>query len=61
MALNPEILTAIAREVARSPVDGANMTEHVATLSALLDGIEKLRALPLKDCEPRLVFQPIED
>ena len=61
MALNSTTLAAIAAEIARSPLEAANLDEHVATLSALVEGVERLRRLPLKDYEPRLVFVPVED
>lgn len=61
MGLSSRTLAAIAAEISRSPQDNANLDEHMATLSALVDGVEKLRRLPLKDYEPRLVFVPIGD
>lgn len=61
MPLNSSTLTTVAEEIARSPIEKANLDEHSATLSALLDEIDKLRQLPLKAYEPRLVFLPFEE
>ena len=57
--IGPELLTAAAA-LARVPLRLERLQSHMDTLTPLLAEIDALRALPLKDCEPPLVFQPIE-
>lgn len=54
-------IEAIASEIADVPVTHEACQDHHSTLIPLLEGIDKLRALPLKDAEPAVVFSPIED
>jgi hypothetical protein len=44
----------------RTAIERKELDEHLASLKPLLAELDKLRALPLKDCEPPLVFRPIE-
>jgi hypothetical protein len=61
MELRRETLAAIADDVAHVPIDNAILDQQVAALAPLLAEIDRLRDLTLKDCEPRLVFLPVED
>jgi hypothetical protein len=56
-----ETLRAVAREVAHVSVSEADINTHVPVMAALVAEIELLRALPLKDCEPPLIFVPVAD
>ena len=56
-----QTIKAISDEIADLPTRPAAIEDHLATLSALLEGIEQLRALPLKEIEPAVIFSPIED
>jgi len=57
--VRPELLAAAAA-LARVPLRPEELQSHMDTLTPLLAEIDALRALPLKDCEPPLVFRPIE-
>ena len=57
---HPELLAAAAAALARLSLEPAELRQHIDTLLPLLAELDGLRALPLKDCEPPLVFQPIE-
>jgi hypothetical protein len=54
-------IEAIASEIADVPLASEACQDHHSTLIPLLEGIDKLRALPLKEVEPAVVFSPIED
>ncbi len=58
--IHPELLARAAAALARLSLEPADLRLHTDTLIPLLAEIDGLRALPLKDCEPPLVFQPIE-
>jgi hypothetical protein len=63
MAVNssnaPELLSAAAA-LARVSLTPGEMEEQLRTLMPLLSELDALRKLPLKDCEPPLVFRPTE-
>ena len=59
-SIHPELLAAAAAALARLSLEPAEIRQHIDTLLPLLAELDGLRALPLKDCEPPLVFQPIE-
>ncbi|MDF2764962.1 MAG: hypothetical protein K0S81_1956 [Rhodospirillales bacterium] len=58
-AYPPELLSAAAA-LARVTLTPAEIEEQLRTLMPLLSELDGLRKLPLKDCEPPLVFRPIE-
>jgi len=53
-------LTAVARENAAHPLAAERAETYAAIMEGLLQQIDALRGLPLKDLEPATVFQPIE-
>jgi hypothetical protein len=56
-----ETLRAVAREIAHLSVSEVDIHGHVPVMADLIAEIDLLRALPLKDCEPSLIFVPIAD
>jgi hypothetical protein len=56
-----ETLKNVAQDIARVSIDDAGIKGHASGLAALVAEIDRLRALPLKDCEPSLVFLPTEE
>ena len=56
-----ETLKAVAQEVAHVSINEAMIKDHASVMAALVAEIDLLRALPLKDCEPRLIFVPMAD
>ena len=58
--IDPALLAAAALALARVPMMPSELPRHADTLTPLLAEIDRLRALPLKDCEPPLLFRPVE-
>lgn len=56
-----ETLENMARDIAHVAIDEAGTKGHAPGMAALVAEIDRLRALPLKDCEPSLVFLPTEE
>ncbi len=56
-----QTLAGIAAELADIPVSDDALKGHLSALTPLMEEIDRLRALPLKDVEPALVYAPIED
>ncbi len=46
--------------IVRTSLEPIELQRLHADLAPLLADLDRLRALPLKDCEPSLIFQPIE-
>lgn len=61
MPLDRETLMAVGREIAHVSFSESDIDDHVAVLATLVAEIDQLRALPLKDCEPPLIFVPMAD
>jgi hypothetical protein len=60
VVLDPLELLAAAAALARVQLTAAETEQHLRTLMPLLLELDALRRLPLKDCEPPLVFRPAE-
>jgi len=62
MAISPDLLLAVCRDLARLPVDPADLPAIAAQLGPQLDGLAALDVLDLTDVEPaaevRLGEQP---
>ena len=56
-----QTIKAISDEVADLPISPDRIEDHLSALISLLEGIDQLRALPLKEIEPAMIFYPIED
>lgn len=59
-AITAETVAAVAAENAGHPIDQDRAAGYAAALDPILQMMEQLRALPLKDVEPALVFRPEE-
>ena len=59
-AIRSATLTAVAAEMAGHPIDAAQAEGFVPLLGMVMQGIDALRQLPLKDIEPITVFVPVE-
>ncbi|WP_417516577.1 hypothetical protein [Minwuia sp.] len=55
-----ETVSAVAAENAGHPLDDARAAIYAEALEPILQGMEAIRALPLKNLEPATVFQPVE-
>jgi len=58
--LTPQTVEAIAAQLADFPLNPAVVEQYAASLEPLIQMIESLRNLPLKEIEPVLVFYPKE-
>lgn len=58
--VTPETVAGMAAENAGHPLEPARAAEYAEALEPILQGMEVLRALPLKNVEPAVVFQPVE-
>jgi hypothetical protein len=50
----------MATTLIRTPLEASKLEQLSAALLPLLADIDRLRALPLKDCEPSFIFKPVE-
>jgi len=57
--LKVETLRALAAEIAGETYGPDQIATHQTVMTGVLDAIDKLRALPLKEVEPAVVFQPV--
>ena len=58
--VDPKTLSAVASEIADLRISAETAKRHAEILEPILQGIEGLRRLPLKNVEPALVFHPVE-
>ena len=58
--LTPNGVQAVAAELARQPVDSEKATAHAEVFENIMQMIETLRELPIKDVEPAVVYRPVE-
>ena len=59
--VSQQTIQSISDEIADLPVSSEAIQDHLPALTDLLEGIDQLRSLPIKEIEPALVFTPIED
>lgn len=55
-----DTIEAVAAQYAGQPLDAARAEAYVGYAEPIYQMFEGLRALPLKDVEPGVVFQPVE-
>jgi len=55
-----ETVAAFAAENAGHPLELQRAADYAEALEPILQAMEALRNLPLKDVEPAVVFQPVE-
>jgi Asp-tRNA(Asn)/Glu-tRNA(Gln) amidotransferase C subunit len=58
--LTPETVQAVASELAGQPVDAAKAAAHAEVFENIMQMIETLRELPIKDVEPAVIYRPVE-
>ena len=59
--VSQQSIKAISGEIADLQLSPEVIEGHLENLISLLEGIDQLRALPLKEIEPAMIFSPIED
>lgn len=50
----------VSRQMTGHPLEAERAAAYAEALEPMLQQIETLRRLPLKDVEPAVVFQPVE-
>lgn len=58
--ITTETVTAVAAENAGHPLEAARAQAYAAAFEPILQQLEILRDLPLKDVEPAVIFRPQE-
>ncbi|MSO69558.1 MAG: hypothetical protein EXQ98_04680 [Alphaproteobacteria bacterium] len=58
--VDPKTLSAVASEIAGLRISAETAKNHAAIYEPILQGIEGLRRLNLKNVEPAVIFHPIE-
>jgi Asp-tRNA(Asn)/Glu-tRNA(Gln) amidotransferase C subunit len=58
--VDAKTLSVVAAQLADLRITPETAAAHAAILEPIMTGIDALRALPLKDAEPAVVFQPVE-
>ena len=58
--IRPETISAVASENAGHPLDDDRAAGYAEALEPILEAIETLRSLPLKNSEPATIFRPVE-
>lgn len=60
-AVEAATLSAVAAQIAARPISDANAAVCAAIYEPLLQGLDRLRSLPLADIEPAVTFTPRRD
>ncbi len=58
--LTAETVSAVAAQNAGHPLTAERAEGYATVMDGILQQLETIRALPLKDVEPAVVFQPVE-
>ncbi len=58
--VDAKTLSAVAAEIADLRVSAETAKSHAAILEPILQGIDGLRRLNLKNVEPAVIFHPVE-
>jgi len=58
--ITPSGIQSTAAELAGQPVDADKAAVHAEVFENIMQMIETLRDLPIKDVEPAVVFRPVE-
>ena len=58
--VEPKTLSAVASEIAGLRISADTAKSHAAILEPILQGIDGLRRLNLKNVEPAVIFHPVE-
>ncbi|PPR26867.1 MAG: hypothetical protein CFH38_00425 [Alphaproteobacteria bacterium MarineAlpha10_Bin1] len=58
--ITPQTLQSVAAELAGQPVSDEKAAAHAEIFENIMQMIESLRELPIKDVEPAVIFRPVE-
>ncbi len=58
--ITPKTLQSVAAELAGQPVSAEKAAAHAEIFENIMQMIESLRGLPIKDIEPAVIFRPVE-
>ena len=58
--ITPQTLQSVAAELAGQPVSDEKAAAHAEIFENIMQMIESLRELPIKDVEPAVIFHPVE-
>ena len=58
--ITPKTLQPAAAELAGQPVSEEKAAAHAEIFENIMQMIESLRGLPIKDIEPAVIFRPVE-
>ena len=58
-ALTARTIAAVASEIAGHPLDDERAAAYAMAYEPILQAMEALRAMPLKNVEPAILFRPV--
>ena len=58
--ITPKTLQSVAAELAGHPISAEKAAAHAEIFENIMQMIASLRALPLKNVEPAVIFRPVE-
>ena len=58
--ITPETLQSVSAQLAGQPIDSEKAAAHAEIFEGIMQMIETLRELPIKDVEPAVIFHPVE-
>lgn len=58
--ITPKTLQSVAAELAGQPISAEKAAAHAEMFENIMQMIESLRDLPIKDVEPAVIFRPVE-
>ena len=58
--ITPKTLQSVAAELAGQPIGAEKAAAHAEMFENIMQMIESLRDLPIKDVEPAVIFRPVE-
>lgn len=58
--ITPETLQSVASELVGEPLSSERAAAHAEAFQGIMQMIESLRSLPIKNLEPAVIFRPVE-
>ena len=58
--ITPQTLQSVASELAGQPVSSEKAAAHAEIFENIMQMIESLRGLPIKNVEPAVIYRPVE-
>ncbi len=58
--ITAKTLQSVAAELAGQPIDAEKAAAHAEMFENIMQMVESLRSLPIKDVEPAVIFRPVE-